>query len=118
MTFDTLLLECSKKRFHKCVVVAISFSTHAYFYFMLFQEILVALARILTSTIRIMQQTSSWSSPSKCHQCCLCNQLLISFFSHCPSDHKPRLFIAYCSNIEPPFKFFKPGNLPIPFAIR
>src|SRR6476661_1356687 len=78
LPFNTLLLECSKERLHQSVIITITFSAHAYFYCVLFQQGLVPLTRVLTSPIRMMQQTSSWPSPFQRHQCCIYYQLLIS----------------------------------------
>src|SRR6266567_5034309 len=61
LLLDTLLLYCSKERFHESIIIAITFSTHADFYAILFEQSLVTRAGILASPVRMMQQTSRLS---------------------------------------------------------
>src|SRR6266436_6347850 len=82
LLLDTLLLYCSKERFHESIIIAITSSTHADFYSILFEQSLITRAGILASPVRMMQQTSSWLSSLHCHYCC--NRLPIWYLAHQP----------------------------------
>src|SRR5258708_34159198 len=101
LLLGTLLLYCSKERFHESIIIAITFSTHADFYSILFEQSLVTRAGILASPVRMMQQTSSWLSSLHCHYCCKWDQLLILLFSHCPSNQQTGRVIDDRCKIEP-----------------
>jgi hypothetical protein len=116
VSFDALLFERPKERFHERVIIAITFSTHTDEYSILVQQLLVALARLLASLIAMRDQTSCGSEPRKCHHCRIWYQLLVSLFSHGPSHHKTGVDIDSSCKIEPSFSRFNACNIGHPLG--
>lgn len=118
LLLDTLLLYCSKERLHESIIIAITFSTHADFYSILFEQRLVTRAGILASPVRVMQQTSRL--PVAALLPLLLQMLSIApgkLFSHRPSNHKAGIDIDDGCKIEPSFPGFNTGNIGYPLGI-
>src|SRR2546430_14805480 len=73
LTFNTLLFHCSKETLHERIVITITFSAHTHLYFSFFEHGQIALTRILTSSIRVMHETSSWLALAQRHFCRFCD---------------------------------------------
>jgi hypothetical protein len=64
---DTLLLEGSKEPLHDGIIVAVSLPAHAHADPLRTQELLMALAGLLRSPIRMMQYVLAWLPAGYCH---------------------------------------------------
>src|SRR5215475_11665139 len=108
LTFNTFLLEGSKETLHECIIVTITFSTHADLNAIPLKQSEIALACILASPIRMVHQPSWRASLLQCHHPRFGHQLFVSLLSHGPANHQPREDIDNGGKIEPPFLF--PGR--------
>src|SRR2546421_8147650 len=69
LALNTFLFQGSKEGFHQRVVITVSLFAHTNLDAILLQQGHIALARVLTSSIRMMHQTSSWPPLRECHFC-------------------------------------------------
>ncbi len=117
LMFDTLLFHCSKETLHKRIIITIPFSAHAHLYLSCFEHGQIALTRILTSSIRVMDQTRSWLALAQRHFCRFCDQFFVSLLAHGPSHDQSRVDIHNGCQIEPAFCCANAGNICYPFGI-
>ena len=68
---DFFDLERFEKAFHRCVVIAVSFATHALEEAMAFQAIAVGQASELNTSVAVDDQSWSWVSQGDCLVKCL-----------------------------------------------
>src|SRR5215475_747016 len=117
LTFNTFLLEGSKETLHECIIVTITFSTHADLNAIPLKQSEIALACILASPIRMVHQPSWRASLLQCHHPRFGHQLFVSLLSHGPANHQPREDIDNGGKIEPPFPCLDASNICHPRGI-
>ena len=67
LAINAFPFETVKETFHSGIIVAIGSPAHACSYAFLLQECLIALARVGTPPIRVMEQPSFWTATSDGH---------------------------------------------------
>src|SRR5947209_15550355 len=86
LTLNTFFLQCSKEGFHERVIITVPLFAHTDLDVILVQQGHIALARVLTSSLRMMHQTSSWLPLRERHFCRFYNSLFVSLEAIDPSD--------------------------------
>src|SRR5947209_856941 len=82
LTLNTFFFQCAKEGFHERVIITVPLFAHTDLDVILLQQGQIALARVLTSSIRMMHQTSSWPPLRERHFCRFYNSLFISLLAH------------------------------------
>ncbi len=113
-----LLLELASERFHRGVVIAVAFTAHAAYEFILIQYSLVFFTGILDTAIRMNEQPFLCASPTNGLVQGFYDKGLSHVLGHGKANDCPAAQIHNAGEVQPSFIGCDIGDIAHPFLVR
>jgi hypothetical protein len=115
---DTLIFETVEPAFPRRIIPAFSLATHRARHSIFRQQRLKEMARILTSSVRVMGQSCGWSAMKPCHRQCIGHNFRRHTPLQRPSNHLPVKQVKHDGQVQPTFIRPQIGNVRRPDLVR
>lgn len=113
-----LRLQRAEKALRHCVIPAIPFPAHAANHQVVIEGFPVIFARVLASSVGVMQQPCRRPTPRLCHPKRRKYQLPVDPFAHRPPNHQPGIQVNHYRQVQPAFFCPDVRDVRRPYLVR